>query len=163
MQDAIVKTVDKYCATYFNMLFPGIFLLEVVFHKGIFSNNISNLYSFIIYLIWAFAISMLFKWIVQTTLALRKQEKEGFASMPDDQQDMLELPILITYAVITYILFQIINHYQILAFVVIFDISTRFIHFVLSLFLMFGLAFPLSTIYLKILIKMSNRTSQVNS
>jgi hypothetical protein len=61
-------------------IFPGILILELFFKKGFLSDNISNLYSFIIYLVWGFSLSIMVNFLLNISISyfLEKKVKPYF-------------------------------------------------------------------------------------
>lgn len=55
-----IKAIHDYAAETISYVFPGLFLLETIYHKGIFSISLTTSYDFIILLFWSMAISILY-------------------------------------------------------------------------------------------------------
>lgn len=52
------KAVSRYLGLVGAILFPGVFTLDVMFHKGLFSGSVQTLYDFILLIIWAVGLSV---------------------------------------------------------------------------------------------------------
>jgi hypothetical protein len=58
--DAINKTLKNKLSTFLNCFFPGFLILEILFNKGFYNNNIENIVNLILYILWGCILSILF-------------------------------------------------------------------------------------------------------
>jgi hypothetical protein len=57
----ILKTALKTkLSTFLNFFFPGLLILEILFKKGFYNDNIETLYDLILYILWGCLLSVLF-------------------------------------------------------------------------------------------------------
>ena len=50
--------VKRNLITALNLIFPGVFIIETVFQRGLFSGGIESIYDFLLLIVWAIALSL---------------------------------------------------------------------------------------------------------
>jgi hypothetical protein len=91
-----IKLFKEKLATILVNLFPGLLILELFFNYGFFHNNINNLYSFILYLIYGFSISIIFDFLFSISLydyierKARNYFKKANKTIPDDFEEFIK-------------------------------------------------------------------------
>src|SRR5690242_18535928 len=58
LNEQSVKIIDNKFYHFLNYILPGIFVMDIFFKKGLFSNIPQTLYEFLIYVVWCFLFSI---------------------------------------------------------------------------------------------------------
>ncbi len=101
-----LETLKEYAGWIIASFLPGFFVMELIYHKGLSSGGIKNIFDLILFLVWSFFISHVFNIINMNTVRLDKIESiRGQLDTPI--ASYLLLPPLIFFTLITFIIYQI--------------------------------------------------------
>ncbi|EKT4501212.1 hypothetical protein ABF176_000149 [Flavobacterium psychrophilum] len=151
-----------------NNIIPGIVLLEIFFKNGFFSKTPENLYLFIIYLVWAFLLSIPFNIFSSLNLKknIRKVMNNQIEKVPDSEKmkmkedieiyfkkekedmevlnDSFEFGFNLLYVILTYVIYKFIDCYFILPS--FWKLNQSFINLFICLFVVFIITIPIRII-----------------
>jgi hypothetical protein len=171
--ETITLFFDK-LAQFFNNFFPGIIILELFFDIGIFSNPPTNIFTFILYVVWCGILSIPFRWLVPSNIdffvpRLQKEllkkdlldEDSIDKNSRKDAGEEFELGFIIIKLIITIILYYLIIQLPITPFC---GIPTTIINLTIVLFAMsiisYLLSFPYAACFKKILINAAEKLNK---
>jgi uncharacterized membrane protein len=137
--------LDENITRIVTVLAPGLMIIEMVFHKGFISGGITDLFSFILLLIWSFVISLpFFHWL-------------GFLAGWFDPFDDpvrkssatfdLGLPLLFIVMVINYLFYRLIMHWGWLSNLQEYSINPKYVLCIVSTLVSMILSLPISKMY----------------
>lgn len=177
LSNTTIKTLLSKLSSVLIVLFPGMVVLEFVCSLGLFSGGICNLFSFILFLIWAVVLSIPFNGyfpaithnyisIFLKTVAIHDKQNPLIASKlarlesfkdRDKENLFIHTLIKVLIFVISFLLFK--NNSSLFQFS-FFGISGRYLYATISIFISILLGYPISFIitkiqlyYLKLLLK----------
>jgi hypothetical protein len=152
-------------AKLFNYFFPGMVILELFFHKGLFSNSIMNLPSFILFIVWAGIFSVPYNFRhpncienftdnFKTILCKKnnltiEQLDEVIDKEPDTfdhLDDIIELGYILIMLLITYLVYKVLLFYNFPANTII-NIPINIIQLLITFPLTYLLSNPFGRIY----------------
>lgn len=147
-------------AIFLNKLFPGVFVLEIFFERGFFSNPPSNYIELILFVIWCVVLSVPFNFLQPPSVEfwhndvreiIEKKGNTKYLTFENDREklgDMLERIILVFILLklsLTYFILKLISFYfAIDNYIGIPDIVWKYI---ISIILITFLSWPLGFLY----------------
>jgi hypothetical protein len=155
-----IKLFFEKLAHFINYIFPGLFILELFFHKGFFSNQPETLIGGILFGFWCIIFSIPYHFIqpfsvenIFINLELesinKKIIKEGdFSPSEDELEDLqaaVELGFILLKILLTYFIYKFICYYFV--FDNYFDIDQNIWKFLLTITSMITLSYPFGYIY----------------
>jgi hypothetical protein len=157
INNEVINTIFNKLAKLFNSFLPGIIILELFFKIGLFSNSPSNIFNFVLYVIWCGIISVMYNSIQPNSVSLfsyifKKEmfEKYDFdkdadvEELVDDLQEHVTLGFLLLKLSITYILYYIVQLIPLTSFI---DIPLNIIQLIVVLILTILISYPIGFLY----------------
>lgn len=161
-----IKEVLDYADQILCIVFPGLFLLETIYHKGLFAGGVSSPYDFIMFLFWCIGISIIYLHTAFITISIEDvvekhfKATEGQTSTKKEKEEQekrvysLYIPPLMILTVLTYIVFNSIKYFIVTpekVFIILIP-STHMV-FMLSFLITFICSYPIGCFYRKALDK----------
>lgn len=158
-----VKLFSDKLYSFLNYILPGVFILEVFFDKGIFSNSPQTIFEFLLFLVWAFIFSIPYNLIDTFSMGkyaekLKKEfskqieakeeyEKEFQKIMEESEEEFLQNDSLVQfvfinlYLIFTYLISKYLSHNY--SFENIYNINEKLILFANSILIFYLIPFPI--------------------
>jgi len=153
----------------FNHLFPGVFIIELFFNKGLFSTPPDNIYTFSLYLIWCAVLSIPYHSILPISIqkigdsinkvarihyGFTKEEYDKTVTEEDlemfsDFQDALVLGFILIRLVMTYTIFKFLNAIC-LPNIKLIGIPINISQLIITVFVMILISYPTGYLYIKV-------------
>ncbi|HXR07906.1 MAG TPA: hypothetical protein VN765_11290 [Candidatus Acidoferrum sp.] len=150
----LIKSVLKYLSAIGSSLFPGLFILDKVLHRGLFSGSVQTIYDFILLIVWAVGLSFFYSLLPAIIFNLdpmthkaMMDEKKG----EDIEAEICNLifPLAMCFAVFHFVAYKI----TIAAWPTLpsewLGMTKHFCFFILSMFLTLLLQYPVSKMFLE--------------
>ncbi len=157
INNEVVNLIFSKLAKLFNSFFPGIIILELFFKIGLFSNSPSNIFNFMLYVIWCGIISVMYNSFQPNSVSLfsyvfKKEmfEKYNFdkdadvGDFVDDLQEHVTLGFLLIKLSITYILYYIVLLIPLTTFI---EIPLNIIQLIIVLIFTILFSYPIGFLY----------------
>jgi len=136
LNEQTIKLVDKYSAPAICLIFPGLFIMDTIFGKGLFSGNIDNIYSFVLLMVWSFVISILFVSLAIASYTIGKELKESgvdTSNVPIHTFYFYAIPQTVALPIITYLIYKVIGSFDCASDLSLLGLSHRVVLFSISI------------------------------
>ena len=106
------KTVVEYCGQVVSLLFPGLAVLDVVYHRGFFSKCPTNIYEFLLLIVWAVIVSIPFILLCEPAANLERVAMKLNAVREHDspKEAYVLMPLLFGITVITCVIYWYVGY-----------------------------------------------------
>jgi hypothetical protein len=159
MHQELYTVIKRKSAQILKSILPGLIVLEVVFDRGFFSVIPNDIYSFILFLIWAIFLSIPFHtfppydvdfFLENITKELYPtKDKEKKEEEYEDLYDEFHLGFVILNSLVFYLLIKLLNSYTIIETNFI-DIPKEILYYTLGVMIVFISRVQLGKIYTRI-------------
>jgi len=147
------KAVTRYLGTVVAFVFPGIFILDTVLHKGLFSGGVRTAYDFILIVVWAVGLSVPYVFLPMVVFNLDPeilralQDEKGGDEIEAEVFNLL-FPLPIAFAVVHFLAYRISVATWTAFPPEVLGISKAHCLAVLSLFVILLLQYPATKVFL---------------
>lgn len=158
------KIISEKFFLLINTFLPGIVVLEIIFKKGLFSNQPQTIFEFILFLFWAILLSIPFYFLIglntrEYILGALKENNLSTKNIDNEKLEVLDFNFQFIYILNSTLLFYIIDRifHKYFYFIEIFGISPKFMElfsvFTLTAMISIILSIPLTFLFIKIINK----------
>ena len=153
--------IERSLGAVTSAFFPGLFLLDTIFDKGVLAGGISSIYEFILLVVWGFAISIPYLIIgyiaVQPNRLAKKDQQPGSYEWTFGIYSMLA-PFVILLSLFTYLICKLLAFF--FGYAPILGISGKGLLFVASIVLTAPTAFLMGKVYVRFILFSRRYVSQ---
>ena len=148
----LLKDFYKHFAGIGIYMIPGLFVLETVFARGFFHNNINNIYSFILYLIWSLILGLPFHYGYPKKFYSLAQAFKNRSTNKDPEhlknlQEEIEIGFVFSKIFTFYILYKFLIWQNFIVFDSICNLKTNIANYIIAVLLNFIISFLTIYIY----------------
>lgn len=151
--------LSKFVTKFVVLTAPGLVINEFVFHKGIYSGGIVNIYDFLLLIIWSVFYSLPYYACLILTIAWYeiKTKEELEKAVNDPELFETSIPLLFMLVVINFFAYKIMLFLNWMNSLVKYGISQQYTLLIVSVMITCAVCFPISKLYFYLLDKFISR------